>query len=273
MKKLFIKSIVLLVIVFMFCGCGKSSVAMTSSSEEEVSFHGGKYFYAFKPLTFSSLDTMKFVPGEGNGATGMVNNGKDEFGYTVKGDKVSFRIPFYGEDTEYMYYKDKYLVDTKSLLKGNIPDTNYFEVKCKATKGNSEYKITFFKDGSCKLKTEDAAVREGSYSRSGNEISVTFSDDGLTYVYLIYERRLTYSYLKLWSEDTNLAKRKRMEIMTYINSVMEPLNFDSSLTKDDIEARKAEVWQEVAEEYNITENEIHNIMNDAELMLEYYNRH
>jgi len=258
--------------MLIMCGCGKEAATTSTGDPENFSFHGGKFYYGFSPLSFSTLDTLEFVAVNSKTPSGKVYAKDKEMDYTVKGDTVSFREPFHSEDTSYEFYLDKYLVDTTKLMKGNIPEGTMFEVVCKTGSGDNGYKIAFHKDGSCKQKT--SIEREGSYVRKGNEIEIRFNDDPASaYVYLIYGKKITGSYLKLWTEDVNYHKRKRMEIMAYINGIMEPLNFDRTLTLEDIEKRKEEVWAEVEEKYQVTPKEIHDIMNDVELMGEYFNRH
>lgn len=270
MKKFVLNLVLCLGMIGMLCGCGGKSESTASLDPEDVNFHGGKYYYGFSPLSFSTLDTLEFVSDGSNTATGKVVDKDETYDYTVRGDKVSYKIPFHTNDNVLMFYMDKYLVDTSMLLAGKIPDEQYFEVKCKYKNGDSEYKIFFYKDGSCKLKSD--VEREGTYKRETSEIKVTFNDEpGVTYNYLIYNGKLTYSYLKLWTEDENYVLRKRMEVMVYVKSRLDPLNYANNMTKEEKDEKKQEVWGEVMEKYGVDEYYLNEVMNDAELMKQYYN--
>lgn len=73
-------------------------------------------------------------------------------------------------------------------------------------------------------------------------------------------------------DSDNLSKDEKMEILAYINGIMDPLNEDMNLSDDYLEKKANEVWAEAEEKYSVTEQDILDIMTDIDLAKEYYGK-
>ena len=54
-------------------------------------------------------------------------------------------------------------------------------------------------------------------------------------------------------DSDNLSKDEKMEILAYINGIMDPLNEDMSLSDEYLEEKANEVWKEAEEKFGVTE--------------------
>lgn len=77
------------------------------------------------------------------------------------------------------------------------------------------------------------------------------------------------------SENTEgkLSREKKLQIISYINGIMDPLNENSSLSDEYLEKKCEEVWLDAEKIYNVTEEDIAEIMLDADIVKEYYQSH
>lgn len=73
----------------------------------------------------------------------------------------------------------------------------------------------------------------------------------------------------LAEEENTEDEKRKMEILTYINSRVDPL-FDTNMSDEEIEAQTDKIWIEAENKFGITENDIINIMADTSLTKEYY---
>lgn len=69
---------------------------------------------------------------------------------------------------------------------------------------------------------------------------------------------------------SGLTKQKKLEIMAYINGIMDPLNEDWSLSDEYLEEKANQVWKDAERIYGVSESDIVSIMMDTELTREYY---
>ena len=69
--------------------------------------------------------------------------------------------------------------------------------------------------------------------------------------------------------DQELNHEKKLEIITYINGILDPLA-ETNMTFEELEKKADEVWADAEEKYNITETDIFNMMADSDLTSEYY---
>ena len=63
-----------------------------------------------------------------------------------------------------------------------------------------------------------------------------------------------------------------MEVLAYINGIMDPLNEDMSLSDEYLEEKANEVWKEAEEKFGVTEMDIMSILCDTDLVKEYYSK-
>lgn len=110
--------------------------------------------------------------------------------------------------------------------------------------------------------------------------------------YFDYEYKNGYEYLKesdhelvIYKDNkliTNIFDNKeyetdatnkatKMEILTFINGKIDILN-ESNMSNAKIEEKADEVWKEAEAKFNITENDILDIMGDMDLLSEYYGK-
>lgn len=84
----------------------------------------------------------------------------------------------------------------------------------------------------------------------------------------IEEKEETETTSKVLEEDTE-DEQRRMEILTYINSRVDPL-FDTNMSDEEIEAQTDIIWKEAENKFGVTENDIMNIKADVSLTKKYY---
>lgn len=73
-------------------------------------------------------------------------------------------------------------------------------------------------------------------------------------------------------EEDSLSKETKMEVLAYINGIMDPLNEDMSLSDEYLEEKANEVWKEAEEKFGVTEMDIMSILCDTDLVKEYYSK-
>ena len=73
------------------------------------------------------------------------------------------------------------------------------------------------------------------------------------------------------TDESGLSHDKKLEIMTFINSQVDPLN-ETNMTDDEIEEKAGEIWKNAEDKFGITENDIYSILGDMDLTKEYYSK-
>lgn len=71
-------------------------------------------------------------------------------------------------------------------------------------------------------------------------------------------------------DDDSLSKETKMEVLAYINGIMDPLNEDMSLSDDYLEEKANQVWEDAEKKFGVTEMDIYSILSDTDLVKEYY---
>ena len=73
-------------------------------------------------------------------------------------------------------------------------------------------------------------------------------------------------------DEDSLSKETKMEVLAYINGIMDPLNEDMSLSDEYLEEKADEVWKQAEEKFDVTEMDIYSILSDTDLVKEYYSK-
>lgn len=121
-------------------------------------------------------------------------------------------------------------------------------------------------------------LREYPKTRSGAQL---FFDDLESYVYamatvqlkliVVKDQIMTINEESEKVEESNKTNHVRdIEILSYYNSVMDPLNEDITKTDDELEQMSQRVIEDIEEKYGLSFEEIMAIIGDAELQKEFY---
>jgi len=69
----------------------------------------------------------------------------------------------------------------------------------------------------------------------------------------------------------NLTHDKKMEVLSYINGILDPLS-ETNMNDEQLEEKANEVWIDAEAKFQITENDIFDVMADMDLTKEYYTK-
>ena len=104
----------------------------------------------------------------------------------------------------------------------------------------------------------------GCTNNSGNEVSGDVVEESVSKEDIAEEPSVDEDV-----ELNNSENSKKLEILDYINSRIDPL-YETTMSDEEIDAKAEVVWREAEEKFGVTEMDIMTIMSDTDLLKSYY---